>query len=78
MTNKIKYSRDWIQVLTILLGVFSMFLWSQREFRSEMRALKSETRADMRDFHKAIKDFHGRLCKIEEKYYQMEKRNVVR
>ncbi len=46
----------WFQVLTILLGVFMMFLWGQRE-----------TRAELREFRKEIKDFHGRLCAIEER-----------
>lgn len=54
---------QWFQVLTILLGVFGMFLWGQRESRSEVRAI----RAEMRDFQNAIKDFHGRLCAIEER-----------
>jgi len=54
---------EWLQVLTILLGVFGMFLWGQRESRSEIKAI----RAEMKDFHTAIKDFHGRLCAIEER-----------
>lgn len=54
---------EWSQVLTILLGVFVMFLWGQRESRSEVRAIRAE-----------VKDFHGRLCTIEEKYYQMDRR----
>lgn len=43
---------EWIQVLTIILAIFGMFLWNVRE----------------------TKDFHARLCKLEEKYYQIDRR----
>lgn len=55
---------EWFQVLTIILAVFGMFLWGARESRTEIREIRKE-----------IQDFHGRLCALEEKYYQIDRRN---
>ena len=71
MASKIKKHMEWVQVLTIIIATFGMFLWGQRESRSEIRAMRTEIKAEMRDFH-------GRLCTLEEKYYQLKKRNDIK
>ena len=74
MASKIKENIGWIQVFTIIVAVFGMFTWGQREYRSETRSIRAEIRAEMNNFQNAIKDFHGRLCQLEEKYYQLERK----
>jgi len=65
---------EWFKVLTIISAVFGMFLWGQRESRTEIRETRAEMRSWKTEINKSMKDFHGRLCKLEEKYYQIEKK----
>jgi hypothetical protein len=36
---------DWIQVFTILVSVFGLFLWSRRESATEMREIRKEVKS---------------------------------
>lgn len=74
MTNKIKKHMDWVQVFTIIIATFSMFLWGQRESRSEIREIRREVKEFKADINKIMIDFHGRMCTIEEKYHQLDRR----
>lgn len=57
---------DWMQVSTIIAANFILFFWLRSESNSDRR----ELRASIDAIQNEIKDFHGRLCKLEEKYYQ--------
>jgi len=54
---------DWIQVLTIIISNFVLFLWARSESREDTRMILGMVDA----IQKEIKDFHGRLCAIEER-----------
>lgn len=56
---------EWLQVLTIAGSTIGACWYMQKENQREMR-----------DFHDAMKDFHGRLCTLEEKYFQMMQRHL--
>lgn len=65
---------QWLQVLTIVVAVFGMFMWVRRETNSDSRELRSLlTSLGMKmdrfndDMKKEAKDFHGRLCHLEER-----------
>lgn len=65
---------DWLQVLTILGGNISLFLWSTRQSRSDFLHLdkkldehRKETNSIIKSIQEEIKDFHMRLCLIEER-----------
>lgn len=51
---------EWYQVLTIIVSVGGLFLWTN----SKIDRLSENILKDM-------KDFHGRLCTLEEKYKQV-------
>lgn len=64
---------DWIQVITIVMSNFALFLWVRSESKSDMREIsgeiqvfKSEIRGWKYEIYHEMKDFHGRLCSIEE------------
>lgn len=46
---------DWYQFGLFLLAVVTLWLWNHKE----IHAMNEE-----------MKDYHGRLCALEEKYYQ--------
>ncbi len=46
---------DWAQFLILIIAMTGMFFWNHKE----IHAIAQE-----------MKDFHGRLCTLEEKYYQ--------
>lgn len=50
---------EWFQVLTIIISVGGLFLWTN----SKIDKLSENVTKEMRDFH-------GRLCVLEEKYLQ--------
>lgn len=69
---------DWLQILTIIIANFGLFLWLRTESRSDYRHMEARTDAilnaikdDMKDFHykymEETKNFHGRLCSLEER-----------
>lgn len=65
---------EWIQVLTIVMSNFALFLWvrsesrsDMREMRGEMQTFKNEIRSWKDEIYQEMKDFHGRLCSIEER-----------
>lgn len=62
---------DWIQVFTIIIAVSSMFLWVTRESNSDSKELRGMILKLSDEIQKENRDFHGRLCRLEEKYYQM-------
>jgi hypothetical protein len=51
---------EWSQIFTVIIAVSGMFFWSVSITHSTVEAIRQD-----------IKDFHGRLCTLEEKYYQM-------
>lgn len=58
---------EWIQVLTIILSVVGLFLWTSGKIDRLSENIMKE-----------IKDFHGRLCSLEEKYKQFEGRKIIK
>jgi len=54
---------EWLQILTIIVANFGLFLWIRSESRSDYRHTDSILNA-IKD---EMKDFHGRLCAIEER-----------
>lgn len=46
---------DWLQFLILIVTIGTLWLWNHKEIHA---------------IHTEIKDFHGRLCALEEKYYQ--------
>jgi hypothetical protein len=61
---------EWLQVGTIA-GTTIGCCWF---FRKETKEEIAEMRKDMKEFKEEQKDFHGRMCKLEERYYQMMQR----
>lgn len=61
---------EWIQVFTIVISVFGLFLWSRRESSSEIR----EIRKDHKDFQKELKEIHNRASKSEERIARLEEK----
>ncbi len=60
LINKV-LRNEWSQILVVLIGVAGMFLWSSNLMHTSIEAIRED-----------VKDFHGRLCTLEEKYYQMK------
>ena len=60
LINKV-LRNEWSQILVVLIGVSGMFLWSSNLMYTSIEAIRED-----------VKDFHGRLCTLEEKYYQMK------
>lgn len=65
---------EWSQVLAILAGNMSLFLWSVRQARTDYLHLdkkldenRKETNALIRSIQEDVRDFHVRLCNIEER-----------
>lgn len=56
-----------LAVVAVVIGLFS---WNRAESRSDYR----HHDAILVSIQQEMKDFHGRLCAIEEKYRQMEKK----
>lgn len=54
---------NWIQVFTIVVSVFGLFLWSRRESATEIR----EIRKEHKDFQRDMKEIHNKIAKIEAK-----------
>ncbi len=53
---------EWTQFLIMIIAMAGLFFWNHREIHAlhdTISAIKDE-----------MKDFHGRLCTLEEKYYQ--------
>jgi hypothetical protein len=65
---------DWSQFGIFLISVGGMFLWSRSESRSDHRALESWTKDMLSSIQAEIKDFHGRLCALEEKNKNKDKK----
>lgn len=58
---------EWIQAITVILSVFGLVSGVLLFVMREMNQIG-------RDMNASMKDFHGRLCRLEEKYHQMEKK----
>jgi len=58
---------EWYQVLTITLSVFGMGWVMYANLGNKIDRLSDNIMKEMRDFH-------GRLCSLEEKYRDMEKK----
>ncbi|MFP3859219.1 MAG: hypothetical protein ACLFUW_00205 [Bacteroidales bacterium] len=59
---------DWLQILTVILANFGIWLWARSEAtadRRETQNILKEMKEEMKDFHLAMKDFHYRLLEIE-------------
>lgn len=63
---------DWLQILTVVLANFGMWLWARSEANADRRDLQNilkEMKNDSHDFKLAMqnemKDFHYRLLEIE-------------
>lgn len=66
--------QDWYQVLTIA-GTTIAAVWAMsRENKAERAEFKSEIKEIIVEMQKEQKSFHGRMCAIEERYYQMMQR----
>lgn len=65
---------DWSKVFIIAITVFGLFAWNRSESRADYRELRSFTETNLAAIHQEIKDFHGKLCALEEKYHQMERK----
>lgn len=61
---------DWIQVFTIVVSVFGLFLWARRESASEIR----EIRKEVKDFQKELKEIHNRASRSEERIARLEEK----
>jgi len=51
---------EWSQIITVIIAVCGMFFWSVSLTNSSVEAIRQD-----------VKDFHGRLCSLEEKYFQL-------
>jgi hypothetical protein len=60
--------------LAIAALVIALFTWSRTESRSDNRELRNSTEAILNAIREDIKDFHGRLCTIEERSKQQERK----
>lgn len=58
---------DWMQVFTVIIANFAMFMWIRTESRSDHRHLETSVNAMIEAIRQDMKDFHGRLCAIEER-----------
>lgn len=76
---------EWNQTLAILISLFGLILWVLREMRADKAHIISLIEQDKKQIvfsieklsekiDKESRDFHGRLCTIEEKYRQLEKK----
>lgn len=61
---------DWTQFALFFLGVFGLFIWNRTESRTDIRAINASVEA----IRVEVCDFHGRLCALEEKYQQMNRK----
>lgn len=50
-----------LQIVIIMVTIFSMFLWRRAESREDQRRVESLISA----MHQEMKDFPGRLCSLE-------------
>jgi hypothetical protein len=51
---------EWTQFFILIITLGGLFFWNRSEANSDRRQMALE-----------MKDFHGRLCIIEERYYQL-------
>jgi len=72
---------DWTQVLTILGGNMALFLWANKqartdflhldrkleENRKETQQIVKESNFVLKAIQEEVRDFHNRLCAIEER-----------
>jgi hypothetical protein len=58
---------DWLQAFMIAGSTIGACYWMHREFSAEMKEFRNEWREES-------KDFHGRLCTLEERYFQIMQR----
>jgi len=58
---------EWLQILTIIMANFGLFLWLRTESRSDYRHMEARTDAILNAIKDEMRDFHGRLCSIEER-----------
>lgn len=65
---------DWNQTFTILISFFGLMLWIIREMKQDKISLQVSMEKIAGEITKESRDFHGRLCALEEKYKQMEKK----
>lgn len=54
---------DWIQVFTIVVSVFGLFLWSRRESASEIREIRKE-----------VKEFQNKIAKMDERWARLDEK----
>ena len=63
--------------LAVIAMVVALFTWNRSEARSDYRAMDAkmdQNREMIIAIHTEMQDFHGRLCALEEKYHQIERR----
>ena len=61
---------EWTQFLILIATIAGLFFWNRSESRSDCR----QTESILSAIKDEIKDFHGRLCALEEKYRQIERK----
>lgn len=74
-------NHSWLQVISLFLANVGLILWFRSESRQDWRLMDSKHesfRAEMslmlKGIHDEIKDFHGRLCVIDEKHKNLDKK----
>lgn len=79
---------EWAQFALLLISIGGMFAWlradiavnrteaaaDRRDLLQIIRTGQSETRELIEAIKQDMKDFHGRLCSIESRYYEKDKR----
>lgn len=60
--------------IAVLAIVVALFTWSRTESRADYKDLKNSMETNLIAIQQEMKDFHGRLCAIEEKYHQLERK----
>lgn len=61
---------EWMQFALLIITLGGLFFWNRSEANSDRRDMVTL----LKGIQDEIKDFHGRLCTLEEKYKQMEKK----
>jgi len=58
---------EWYQVLTIIVSVGGLFLWTNNKIDKVDEKMSERTRDIIREIRDSNLDFHGRLAKLEGK-----------
>lgn len=62
---------EWLQVFTIAGSTIGACWYLRKESAEEIKNMRRDLIDLSREAKEESKDFHGRMCKLEEKYFQL-------